>query len=74
MSVITVRVSKKTKAKLQKYNVNVSETVREMLEKCVKELEQKDLEDRLERIKDRFSDKIDSEMIVKLIREDRESH
>ena len=74
MSVITVRVSKKTKAKLQKYKVNVSETVREMLEKRIKELEQKDLEDRLERIKERFSDKIDSEMVVKLIREDRESH
>jgi len=74
MSVITVRVSKKTKEKLRKYKVNVSETVRKMLEERVEELEQKDLEERLERIKRRFGDKINSEMIVNLIREDRESH
>jgi len=74
VSVITVRVSKKTKEKLKKYNINVSDTVRKMLEECVEELEQKELEERLERIKKRFGDKIDSETIVKLIREDRESH
>ena len=74
MSVITVRVSRKTKEKLQKYKVNVSETVRKMLEECIRNLEQKDLEERLEQIKDRFGDKIDSETIVKLVRQDRESH
>ena len=67
-------MSKKTKEKLKKYNINVSDTVRKMLEECVEELEQKELEERLERIKKRFADKIDSETIVKLIREDRESH
>ncbi len=74
MSIITVRVPKETKEKLKKYNVNVSETVRKILDERVEELEQKDLEERLERIKERFDDKIDPEMIVKLIREDRESH
>jgi len=74
MSVITVRVSKQTKEKLQKYNVNISETVRKTLEECINQLEQKDLERRLERIKERFADKVDSETIVKIIRLDREAH
>jgi uncharacterized protein Yka (UPF0111/DUF47 family) len=47
--VITIRVPRKTKEKLKKYNVNVSET-------------------------ERLGDKIDTQLLTKLIREDRETH
>lgn len=71
--VITIRVSRQTKEKLRKYNVNVSATVRKALEACLSEMEQKELEERLERVK-KASEKIDFELVTKLIREDRESH
>jgi post-segregation antitoxin (ccd killing protein) len=71
--VITIRIPRKTKEKLRKYNINVSETVRKALEDCLNEVEQKDLEERLDHAK-RFSEKIDFELLTKLIREDRESH
>jgi predicted DNA-binding protein len=71
--VITIRIPRKTKEKLKKYNINVSETVRKALEDRLNEVEQKDLEARLDRVK-RFGEKIDFELLTKLIREDRESH
>lgn len=71
--VITIRVPRKTKEKLKKYNVNVSEAVRKALEQCLNEIEQKDLEEKLDNIK-QFGDKIDPELLAKLIREDREAH
>ncbi|MEM3384997.1 MAG: type II toxin-antitoxin system CcdA family antitoxin [Nitrososphaeria archaeon] len=73
MSIITVRVSKEIKEKLEKYNINVSETVRKLLEKYVAELEMKDLEERLEQLKVRLKDKIDPKLVAKLVREDREA-
>jgi post-segregation antitoxin (ccd killing protein) len=73
MSVITIRVPKKVKEKLKKYNVNISETVRKVLDKCLEELEQKDLKEKLEQAKC-IGNKIDPESIAKLIREDREAH
>ena len=74
MSVITIRVPRKVKEKLKKYNVNVSETVRKVLDKYLEELERKDLEEKLEQIKERTSDKIDPELFAKILREDRETH
>jgi hypothetical protein len=44
MSLITIRVARSIKEKLEKYNVNVSETVRKLLDKYLIELELKDLE------------------------------
>ncbi|MBO3768288.1 MAG: hypothetical protein JTT16_03085 [Candidatus Brockarchaeota archaeon] len=73
MSIITVRVSKEIKEKLEKYNINVSETVRKLLEKYVAELEMKDLGERLEQLKVRLKDKIDPKLVAKLVREDREA-
>lgn len=72
MSIITVRVSKEIKEKLEKYNINVSETVRKLLEKYVAELEMKDLGERLEQLKIRLKDKVDPKLVAKLVREDRE--
>jgi hypothetical protein len=74
MSIITIRVAKEIKEKLEKYNVNISETVRKLLDKYLVELELKDLEERLERLKERLSNKIDPKLIAKLVCEDREAH
>ncbi|MEM2104019.1 MAG: hypothetical protein QW717_03915 [Candidatus Bathyarchaeia archaeon] len=74
MSVITIRVAKEIKEKLEKYNVNISETVRKLLDKYLVELELKDLGERLERLKERLSNKIDPKLIAKLVREDREAY
>jgi len=72
MSIITIRVAREIKEKLEKYNVNVSETVRKLLEKYLVELESRNLAERLELIKERLSSKIDPKLVAKLVREDRE--
>ncbi|MEM2122978.1 MAG: hypothetical protein QXE79_05005 [Candidatus Bathyarchaeia archaeon] len=72
MSVITIRVTKEIREKLEKYNVNISETVRKLLDKYLMELELKDLEERLERLRERLSNKIDPKLVAELVREDRE--
>lgn len=73
MSLITIRVARNIKEKLEKYNINVSETVRKLLDKYLAELELKDLEEKLDQIRERLSDKIDPQLIAKLVREDRET-
>lgn len=73
MSVITIRVAREIKEKLEKYNVNVSETVRKLLDKYLVELELKGLAERLELLKERLGSKIDPKLIAKLVREDRET-
>jgi hypothetical protein len=74
MSVITVRVSREVKEKLEKYNVNISETVRKLLDKYLVELELMDLGERLEMIRERLRDKIDPKLVANLVREDRGVH
>ncbi|MEM2995772.1 MAG: hypothetical protein QXI91_07185, partial [Candidatus Bathyarchaeia archaeon] len=73
-SVITIRVAREIKEKLEKYNVNVSETVRKLLEKYLVELELRDLGERLDRLKERLGSRIDPKLVAKLVREDREAH
>jgi len=73
MSVITIRVARELKEKLEKYNVNVSETVRKLLDKYLLELEFKNLAERLEALRERLHDKIDPKLVAKLVREDRET-
>jgi Arc/MetJ-type ribon-helix-helix transcriptional regulator len=72
MSIITVRVPKEIKEKLEKYDINVSETVRKLLSEYLAELELKDLADRLELLREHLGDKIDPKLVAKLVREDRE--
>lgn len=72
MSVITIRVAREIREKLEKYNVNVSEVVRKMLDKYLVELESKDLAERLELLRERLGSKIDPKTVAKLVREDRE--
>ena len=74
MSIITIRVPRKIKEKLKKHNVNVSETVRKALDQCLEELERKDLEEKLEKVKENIGDKINPELLTKLVREDRKTH
>jgi len=73
MSIITIRVTREIKQKLEKYNINVSETVRKLLEKYLVELELKDLAQKLEQTKNRLRDKISPEQVAQLVREDRET-
>ena len=73
MSVITIRVAKEIKEKLEKYNVNISETVRKLLDKYLVELELRDLGERLELIREHLSSKIDPKLVAKFVREDRET-
>jgi len=72
MSVITIRVAREIKEKLEKHNVNISETVRKLLDKYLVELELKNLAERLELLRERLSSKIDPKVVAKLVREDRE--
>jgi predicted DNA-binding protein len=69
--VISVRIPKELKERLEKLNVNVSEVVRELLEKYVEEAEEKLLAEKLRRIHERLGGKIDPVLIAKLVREDR---
>lgn len=71
-SIITIRVAKEIKEKLEKYNVNISETVRKLLDKYLVELELRDLGDRLELLRERLGSKIDPKVVARLVREDRE--
>jgi len=74
MSIITIRVAREVKEKLEKHNINVSETVRKLLDKYLAELELKNLKENLESLKKRLSSKIDPKLIAELVREDRETH
>jgi len=74
LSVITIRVAREVKEKLEKYNVNISETIRKLLDKYLAELESRDLEERLELIRECLGGRIDPKLVAKLVREDREKH
>jgi hypothetical protein len=73
LSIITVRVPKEVKRKLERRRVNVSETVRTLLERYVGELELRDLASRLELLKERLGGRIDAELVARAVREDREA-
>mgnify|MGYP000247521359 CR=1 FL=1 len=70
-TVISVRIPKELKEKLENLNVNVSEIVRGFLEEYVEEVEMKRLEERLKRLRIRLAGKVDPTIIAELVREDR---
>jgi len=72
MSIITIRVTRDVKEKLEKYDVNISETVRKLLDKYLLELELSDLAERLELLRERLGGKIDPKLVAEIVREDRE--
>jgi predicted DNA-binding protein len=73
MSVITVRVTREIKEKLEKYGINTSEAVRELLDKYLSELELSTLAERLDLLRERLGSKIDPKTVAALVREDREA-
>jgi len=73
LSVITVRVPRKIKKTLEKYNVNISEAVRNLLERYLEELERRELSRRLETLKNRLGGKIQPKLVAELVQEDREA-
>ncbi|HID91186.1 TPA: antitoxin [Candidatus Bathyarchaeota archaeon] len=70
---ISVRIPSELKERLERHGVNVSETVRELLKKYVEELELRDLAERLEGLKRRVGNRVDPELVARLVREDREA-
>jgi len=73
VTVITVRVPREIKRRLERRRVNVSKTVRTLLEGYVAELELQDLAARLDALKERLGGRIDGERVAALVREDREA-
>jgi len=73
VSVITVRVPREIKRRLERRGVNVSKTVRTLLEGYVAGLELQDLGARLDALKERLGGRIEGELVAKLVREDRET-
>jgi len=73
VTVITVRVPREIKRRLERRRVNVSKTVRTLLEGYVAELELQDLAARLDALKERLGGRIDGERVARLVREDREA-
>lgn len=73
MTVITVRLPREVKRRLERRRVNVSETVRALLEQYVRQLELGDLAAKLDMLMERVGPKIDPELIARLVREDREA-
>ncbi len=69
--VISVRIPKELKERLERLDVNVSEVVREMLERYVEEVEGRILAGRLRRLHERLAGRVDPALIAKLVREDR---
>jgi len=69
--VISVRIPKELKEKLEELDINVSEVVREFLKEYVEEIEIKRLEEKLRRLRLHLSGKIDPTIVAKLVREDR---
>jgi len=63
-TVISVRIPKELKEKLENLNVNVSEIVRGFLEEYVEEVEMKRLEERLRRLRIRLAGKVDPTIII----------
>jgi SspJ family small acid-soluble spore protein len=70
-AIITVRVDKKTKDKIKKHRINVSETVRKALNEQIEEKEQEELRGAL-REAGKILRKIPEKEIVRAVRESRE--
>ena len=68
---VSVRIPRELKEKLDELNVNVSEIVRDFLEKYVEEVELEELRERLKKLRERLAGKVDASIIATLVREDR---
>lgn len=69
--VISVRLPRELKERLEKLNTNISDVVRRLLEEYVEKFEVRELRSRLRRLRNRLAGRIDPKIIAKLVREDR---
>ncbi len=68
---VSAKIPTELKEKINKYDIPVSETIRQALEEEVRKKEIEDLERRAKELKPLF-DKFTTEVVVKMIRKDRE--
>ena len=69
--VISVRVPKWLKEKLEKYKVNVAEVIRRSLIQEIERIEMEELEKVLDHLKESLKNKIDPYELARIIDEDR---
>ena len=69
--VVSVRIPRELKRRLEELNINVSEVVRELLERYVEEVEGRLLAERLRRLRGRLAGRVDPATVARLVREDR---
>lgn len=69
--VISVRLPRELKERLERLNTNISDVVRRLLEEYVEKFEVRELRSRLRRLRNRLAGRIDPKIIAKLVREDR---
>lgn len=70
-TVISVRVPKWLKEKLEKYRINIAEVVRKSLLKEVEKIELEEIEKQLDSLKERLKNKIDPYELARIIDEER---
>jgi len=71
--IISVRVPKWVKEKLEKYNVNIAELVRRKLIEEIERLEEEELRKELDELAKSLAGKIDPYEIARIIDEDRKN-
>jgi len=69
--VISVRLPRELKERLERLNTNISDVVRRLLEEYVEKFEVRELRSRLRRLRNHLAGRIDPKIIAKLVREDR---
>lgn len=70
-TVISVRVPKWVKEKLREYGVDIAEVVRKALLEELRKLEEREIDEELERIRRKLFGKLDPEELSRIIDEER---
>lgn len=70
-AVVSVRVPRWLKEKLEKYGVNIAEVVRKSLLEEVEKLELEEVEKRLDALRERLKDRVDPYELARIIDEER---
>jgi post-segregation antitoxin (ccd killing protein) len=70
--VVSVRIPRQLKEKLEKYGINVSELVRKKLAEEVEEIEREEIRKLLDELKSALQGRVDPRELSKLVEEERE--
>lgn len=70
--VISIRIPRELKERLERLNINISEVVRSLLENYVEDAEERLLREKLERLRSSLAGRVDPSVIARLVREDRD--